>query len=337
MRILLTGAAGFIGFHLAKKLLSIQKDVEIVGVDNLNPYYDVNLKIARIEQIKHYPNFKFLKLDLKDTMEVFNLFKEKEFDFILHMAAQPGVRYSLENPYVYIDSNIYALVNLLEATRNNSVSHFVFASSSSVYGANKKIPFSTKDNVDHPISLYAATKKSGELICHTYSALYNIPITSLRFFTVYGPWGRPDMAPFIFVKNILEEKPINVYNFGKTKRDFTYIDDLVECVLRIMYKPPKPSSNWNPLQPDPSSSFAPYKIYNVGNSTPVEINEFIKIIENYVGKKAKVNLLPMQPGDVEETYADTSELEKEISFKPSTPIEVGIKNFIDWYRGFYKI
>ncbi|MCS7152259.1 MAG: NAD-dependent epimerase [Endomicrobia bacterium] len=335
MKILVTGAAGFIGFHLSRQLVLDGK--EVIGVDNLNPYYDVNLKLARIKQIEEYKNFKFVKLDLKETDTVIQLFEKEKFDFVLHMAAQAGVRYSLKNPYVYVESNVYATLNILEAIRKYPVKHFVLASTSSVYGANKKIPFSVHHNVDHPISLYAATKKSAELIAHNYSALFNIPTTVLRFFTVYGPWGRPDMALFIFTKNILEDKPIDVYNYGKMKRDFTYIDDVVESVIRIMEKIPQQNKDWDAYNPDPSTSFAPYKVYNIGNNRPVELSRFIEVLEECLGKKAKKNLLPIQPGDVPETFADIDDLIKDIGFKPSTPIEVGIKNFVDWYIEYYKI
>jgi len=335
MKILVTGTAGFIGFHLAKRL--VEENCEVVGVDNLCPYYDVNLKLDRIKQIEHYKNFKFIKLDLKDTEQVFKLFDEEKFDYILHMAAQAGVRYSLKNPYQYIDSNILATVNLFEAVKKHPVKHFVLASTSSVYGANKNIPFSVHHNVDHPISLYAATKKSAELIAHTYSALFEIPVTVLRFFTVYGPWGRPDMALFIFTKNILEEKPIDVYNYGKMKRDFTYIDDIVEGVVRVMKKIPQKNPNWDAVKADPATSFAPYKIYNIGNNQPVELLRFIEIIEECLGKKAIKNFLPLQPGDVVETYADIDDLVRDTGFKPQTPIEVGIKNFVEWYRSYYKV
>ncbi|MDW8056431.1 MAG: NAD-dependent epimerase [Elusimicrobiota bacterium] len=335
MKILVTGAAGFIGFHLSRQLVLDGK--EVIGVDNLNPYYDVNLKLARLKQIEEYKNFKFVKLDLKETDTVIQLFEKEKFDFVLHMAAQAGVRYSLKNPYVYVESNVYATLNILEAIRKYPVKHFVLASTSSVYGANKKIPFSVHHNVDHPISLYAATKKSAELIAHTYSALFNIPTTVLRFFTVYGPWGRPDMALFIFTKNILEDKPIDVYNYGKMKRDFTYIDDVVESVIRIMEKIPQQNKDWDAYNPDPSTSFAPYKVYNIGNNRPVELSRFIEVLEECLGKKAKKNLLPIQPGDVPETFADIDDLIKDIGFRPSTPIEVGIKNFVDWYIEYYKI
>jgi len=335
MKILITGVAGFIGFHLAKRLLDEGEDV--VGIDNLNSYYDVNLKLARLEQLKVYNNFKFFKIDLVKREKVLKLFDEEGFDIVVHLAAQAGVRYSLENPYSYIDSNIVGFINILEGCRQSKIKHLVFASSSSVYGANTKMPFSTKDNVDHPISLYAATKKSNELMAHVYSALFNIPTTGLRFFTVYGPWGRPDMALFKFTKNILEGKPIDVYNYGKMKRDFTYIDDVVEGVILLMKKIPQPDINWSSKNPNPASSFAPYKIYNIGNNRPVELLEFIEILEKCLGKKAIKNLLPLQPGDVPETYADIEDLEKEIAFKPSTPIEVGIERFVKWYRWYYNV
>ncbi len=335
MKVLVTGAAGFIGFHLSKRLL--EENYEVVGVDNLSPYYDVNLKIDRIKQIENYKNFKFIRLDLKETRDVFKLFEEEKFDYILHMAAQAGVRYSLKNPYQYIDSNIFATVNLFEAVKLNPVKHFVLASTSSVYGANKKIPFSVHHNVDHPISLYAATKKSAELIAHTYSALFNIPVTVLRFFTVYGPWGRPDMALFIFTKNIIEDKPIDVYNYGKMKRDFTYIDDVVESVIRVMKKIPQPDPNWDGVNLSPATSFAQYRIYNIGNNQPVELLKFIEVIEECLGKKAKKNFLPLQAGDVVETYADIDDLVKDIGFKPNTPIEVGVKKFVEWYKSYYRV
>ncbi|MCX7910527.1 MAG: NAD-dependent epimerase [Endomicrobia bacterium] len=335
MKILITGVAGFIGFHLAKKLLN--ENEEVVGVDNLNSYYDVNLKLSRLKQLESYKNFKFFRFDLKETRDVFSIFEKEKIDYILHMAAQAGVRYSLENPYQYIDSNITATVNLFEAVRKYSIKHFILASTSSVYGANKLIPFSVHHNVDHPISLYAATKKSAEVISHYYSAVFGIPTTIVRFFTVYGPWGRPDMAIFIFTKNILENKPIDVYNYGKMKRDFTYIDDVVEAVVRIMNKIPQPNISWSGTEQDPSFSFAPYKIYNVGNNKPIELLEVIEIIEKYLGKKAKKNLLPIQPGDVVETYADIEDLIRDIGFKPSTSIEVGIRNFIEWYKEYYNI
>ena len=347
MKILVTGAAGFIGFNLAKRLL--ERGDEVVGLDNINDYYDVNLKYGRLNELgidkgnieynksissNKYPNFKFIKLNLEDKEGVDNLFKEEKFDKVCHLAAQAGVRYSLTNPDAYIQSNIVGHMNILESVRHNEVESLCYASSSSVYGLNKKQPFSVDDNVDHPISLYAATKKTDELMSHTYSYLYNIPTTGLRFFTVYGPWGRPDMALFKFVKNIMENKPIDVYNYGKMKRDFTYIDDIIEGVVRVIDNPPKANTNWDGK---PSESIAPYKIYNIGRGKPVELMEFIEAIENIIGKKAKKNLLPLQPGDVPSTYADTSALENELGYKPKVDVEEGIKKFVEWYKEFYNV
>lgn len=347
MKILITGTAGFIGFHLAKRL--IERGDEVVGLDNISDYYDVNLKYGRLKETgvdkenieygkivesKKHPNYKFIKLNLEDKAGVDKLFKEEKFNKVCHLAAQAGVRYSIENPYSYINSNIVGFMNLLEASRFNDINHLCYASSSSVYGLNKKQPFSTDDNVDHPISLYAATKKSNELMAHTYSYLYNIPTTGLRFFTVYGPWGRPDMALFKFVKNILEDKPIDVYNYGEMQRDFTYIDDIVEGVVRVIDNPPRGNPNWNGRA---SESIAPYKVYNIGNGSPVKLMDFIEAIEESLGKKAKKNLLPMQPGDVPSTWADTTDLEKDLGYKPYTDVKVGINKFINWYRKFYRI
>ncbi|WP_035589391.1 NAD-dependent epimerase [Hippea jasoniae] len=350
MKILITGTAGFIGFHLANRLA--KEGFDVVGLDNINDYYDVGLKFGRLEfagieqnrvaygelvdSIK-FNNYRFMKLDLKDKVAIDRLFKEERFDCVCHLAAQAGVRYSLKNPYSYIDSNIYGFLNILEACRNFEVENLCFASSSSVYGLNKKQPFSESDNVDHPISLYAATKKSNELMAHTYSYLYGLKTTGLRFFTVYGPWGRPDMALFKFVKNILEDKPIEVYNYGKMKRDFTYIDDIIEGVVRVIKKPAQPNDEWSPLHPDPASSKVAYRIYNIGNNSPVDLMEFIEIIERLLSKKAKKQLLPMQPGDVESTFADSSALVEELGYRPHTPPEVGIKEFIDWYRSYYRV
>ncbi len=348
MKILVTGTAGFIGFHLAN-LLAKRGD-EVVGFDNINDYYDVNLKYARLyesgfekEKIeygkkivsKKYPNYKFIKLNLEDREGLFKLFKEEKFDKVCNLAAQAGVRYSLTNPYAYVDSNIVGFVNLLECCRHNDIKHLAYASSSSVYGLNESQPFSTHDNVDHPISLYAASKKSNELMAHTYSHLFNIPTTGLRFFTVYGPWGRPDMALFLFTKAILEDRAIDVFNNGDMQRDFTYIDDIVEGVVRVIDNPPKGNPNWSGKNPDPSSSKACYKIYNIGNNAPVGLMEFIEAIEEKLGKKAKKNFLPMQPGDVKSTYADVSDLIEDLGYKPSTPIKEGISKFIDWYIDYY--
>jgi UDP-glucuronate 4-epimerase len=325
-KILVTGSAGFIGFHLSQRLLS--KGDQVIGLDNLNNYYDVSLKEARLNLLKTQNNFSFYKLDLADQEAIENLFKAHKFDVVVNLAAQAGVRYSLKNPQAYINSNIVGFTNILEGCRHSQVKHLVFASSSSVYGANTKIPFSVYDNVDHPISLYGASKKSNELMAHTYSHLFNLPTTGLRFFTVYGPWGRPDMAFFLFTKAILSGQPIDVFNYGKMKRDFTYIDDIVEGLVRVIDKIP---------QPDPIISNAPYKIYNIGNNNPIELLRFIEVIESCLGIKAQKNMLPIQQGDALITYADVDDLIKDVGFKPNTPIEVGIKHFIDWYKDFYKI
>jgi len=330
-----TGAAGFIGFHLSKRLLD--GGDAVVGIDNLNDYYDVKLKKARLGILRKHENFSFTKLDIKNRDRVDTLFEDHLFDVVLHMAAQAGVRYSIENPYAYIDSNIVGFMNILEGCRYKGVQHLVFASSSSVYGANTLMPFSVHHNVDHPISLYAATKKANELMAHVYSSLYKIPCTGLRFFTVYGPWGRPDMALFSFTKSILEGTYIDVFNYGKMKRDFTYIDDIIEGVARIMDRVPAANARWNGKAPDPGTSFAPYKIYNIGNNSPVGLMEFIGAIEKCLGKKAKKNFLPMQPGDVPKTYADIDDLMKAVGFRPSTSIGEGIRKFVTWYKKYYKI
>ena len=334
-KILVTGAAGFIGFHLAKKLC-LQK-WNVVGLDNLNNYYDVKLKKDRLSRLVEQPNFKFYKIDLVQKDEIKKIFNSEKFDYVIHLAAQAGVRYSLINPYSYVDSNIYGFLNILEGCRHNDVKHLIYASSSSVYGANTKMPFSVHDNVDHPVSLYAATKKANELMAHTYSNLYKIPVTGLRFFTVYGPWGRPDMALFIFTKNIVEGKPIDVYNNGKMKRDFTYIDDIVDGIINLIFHLPQPNPNWNGNQPDSATSFAPYALYNIGNNQPVDLMKFIEVIENELCRKAKINFLPIQPGDVPATYADVDDLEKAVGFKPNTPIEVGVKKFVEWFKDYYQI
>ncbi|MDD5722397.1 MAG: NAD-dependent epimerase [Syntrophales bacterium] len=332
--ILVTGAAGFIGFHLSRRLLD--DGYKVVGLDNLNSYYDVRLKEARLERLKPFDNFQFALLDLTDREGMEQLFAEHEFDRVVHMAAQAGVRYSLENPHAYVESNLVGFMNVLEGCRHRNVPHLVFASSSSVYGANTLMPFSVHHNVDHPVSLYAATKKANELMAHVYSSLYKIPCTGLRFFTVYGPWGRPDMAYFLFTDAILRGKPIDVYNRGAMKRDFTYIDDIIEGVVRVMDLIPVPNINWSGDRPDPGTSFAPYKIYNIGNNNPVELMQFIKTLENTLGIKAEKNLLPIQPGDVTATFADMDDLIKDVGFKPSTPIQEGIKKFIEWYKEFQK-
>ncbi|QYN49771.1 NAD-dependent epimerase [Apibacter sp. ESL0432] len=350
MKILVTGIAGFIGYHLVMSL--INRDDEIIGLDIINDYYDVSIKYGRLKNCgfdksnieynkliksSKYSNLSFIKLGLEDKNNLENLFKEEKFDKVINLAAQAGVRYSLVNPQAYIDSNITGFLTILECCRNFSIKHLTYASSSSVYGLNEKQPFSTKDNVDHPVSLYASSKKCNELMAHTYSHLFKIPTTGLRFFTVYGPWGRPDMALFIFTKSILENKPIDVYNYGKMQRDFTYISDIVQGIIKVNDNPPIGNSNWDPLNPDPSSSSAPYKIYNIGNSKPVELMSFVKTIEEELGKKAIINLLPIQPGDVPATYADVTDLIENFNYKPQVSVNEGIKNFIEWYRNFYSI
>jgi UDP-glucuronate 4-epimerase len=334
-KVLVTGAAGFIGFHLSQQLLA--RGDEVIGLDNLNNYYDVTLKKDRLAQLQGKSGFSFYNLDLANREGMTQLFAEASFDLVAHMAAQAGVRYSLKNPHAYVDSNLVGFINVLEGCRHSKVKHLVFASSSSVYGANTKIPFSVHDNVDHPLSLYAATKKGNELMAHTYSHLYRLPTTGLRFFTVYGPWGRPDMALFLFTKAILAEQPIDVFNAGKMQRDFTYIDDIVEGVIRVLDKIPEPNITWSGDAPDPASSNAPYKIYNIGNNQPIELMRFIEVLEDCLGRKAEKNILPLQAGDVPVTYADVDDLVKDVGFKPSTPIEVGIERFIAWYRSYYNV
>lgn len=332
-KILVTGAAGFIGFHLSRRLL--ERGDEVVGLDDLNEYYDVNLKVDRIKHFAMERNFRPVRMSLADRDGMKRLFADERFDVVVNLAAQAGVRYSLKDPYSYVDSNVSGFLNVLEGCRHNDVKHLVFASSSSVYGANTKMPFSVHHNVDHPVSLYAATKKANELMAHTYSSLYDLPCTGLRFFTVYGPWGRPDMALFLFTKAILEDRPIDVFNHGRMQRDFTYIDDIVEGVVRVMDKIPGPDPGWNGDDPDSATSYAPYKLYNIGNNNPVELLTFIEILESCLGKKAKKNLLPIQPGDVPATYADVDDLMRDVGFKPSTPLEVGIGRFVEWYKGYY--
>ena len=334
-KVLITGVAGFIGFHLGKRLLA--RGDEVLGLDNLNHYYDVTLKEARLAQLQGQSGFHFYKLELADREGVPRLFKEHEPEFVVNLAAQAGVRYSQQNPQAYIDSNILGFANILECCRHFGVHHLVFASSSSVYGANTKMPFSVHDNVDHPVSLYGASKKANELMAHTYSHLYGLPATGLRFFTVYGPWGRPDMALFLFTKAILEGRPINVFNFGKMRRDFTYIDDIVEGIVRVLDRPAEPNLKWSGDSPDPGSSAAPYKLYNIGNNQPVELLRFIEVLEGRLGVKAVKNMLPLQPGDVPATYADVDDLVRDVGFKPSTPIEVGIERFVTWYRSYYRM
>lgn len=332
--ILVTGAAGFIGFHLGKKLL--EQGYDIVGIDNLNSYYDVNLKLQRLEQLKPFDNFTFAKGDIADKTFLEKIFEEYKPQIVINLAAQAGVRYSIENPDVYIQSNIIGFYNILEACRNFPVKHLVFASSSSVYGGNKMTPFSTDHNVDHPVSLYAATKKSNELLAHTYSHLYGIPTTGLRFFTVYGPWGRPDMAYYSFTDAIFNDRPIKVFNHGKLERDFTYVDDIIEGIVKLLPLPPKANPKWSEESDKLSGSFAPYKIYNIGNSQPVQLEKFIDVLEETIGKKANKIYVDMQPGDVLKTYADVNDLEKAIGFKPSTSIEEGLKQFIGWYKLYYR-
>ncbi|MFC1857435.1 NAD-dependent epimerase [Thermodesulfobacteriota bacterium] len=331
--VLVTGAAGFIGYHLTKILL--EQGYDVTGVDNLNAYYDVDLKRARLEGLTPYRNFRFFKQDLSNHEDLRKIFKEKQFDIVVNMAAQAGVRYSLQNPQAYVNSNLVGFMNVLECCRYNEVKHLVFASSSSVYGANTRMPFSVHHNVDHPVSLYAATKKANELMAHTYSHLYDLPCTGLRFFTVYGPWGRPDMALFIFTRAILEERPIQVFNYGKMRRDFTYIDDIVEGVVKVMARLPEPDPNWNGDHPDPGTSYARYKIYNIGNNNPVELTEFIAVLEKILGREAKKEFLELQPGDVVATYADIDDLTEVVGFKPRTPIETGIERFVEWFKGYY--
>jgi len=328
-----TGVAGFIGMHSAKKLLD--DGHEIIGIDNLNDYYDVTLKENRLKTLEGYQNFRFLKLDIKDQKNVLDLFKKESPQRVIHLAAQAGVRYSIQNPYVYIDSNIQGFINILEGCRAIKTEHLVFASSSSVYGGNEKVPFSEHDNVDHPVSLYAATKKANELMAHTYSHLYQIPTTGLRFFTVYGPWGRPDMSPMLFTKAILANEPIQVFNHGDMMRDFTYIDDVIASVNETLFKTATPNVNFDAKHPDPATSHAPYRIFNIGNSQPVPLMKFIETIENALGKKAIKNMMDMQAGDVKVTSADTSELNQWVNFKPNTSIEEGVKRFVDWYKNYY--
>lgn len=348
MKILITGTAGFIGFHLSNKL--IEEGYEVIGVDCINDYYDINLKYDRLEyagisyrdvaygtkvnSTKH-PNYSFYQLKLEDKDKIDRLFESEKFDRVCNLAAQAGVRYSITNPYAYIESNIIGFINILEACRHNNIEHLAYASSSSVYGLNEEMPLSTSHNVDHPMSLYAASKKSNELMAHTYSQLYGLPTTGLRFFTVYGPWGRPDMALFLFTKAILQNQPIDVFNNGNMVRDFTYVDDIVEGITRILNTVPQPDDNWSGLKPNPASSKAPYKVYNIGNNNPVNLMDFITAIENKLNKKAKKNMMPLQAGDVPATFADVDDLVKNIGYKPNTSIKTGIANFIDWYMAYY--
>lgn len=348
MKILVTGTAGFIGFHLAQRL--IERGDEVVGLDCINDYYDINLKYSRLQitgieqatinygklvQSSKFKNYRFIQLKLEDREAILRLFIEEKFDKVCNLAAQAGVRYSIQNPFTYIDSNINGFLNILEGCRHNNVKHLAYASSSSVYGLNEEMPFSTSHNVDHPISLYAASKKSNELMAHTYSYLYKIPTTGLRFFTVYGPWGRPDMALFLFTKAIIAGKPIDVFNNGNMQRDFTYIDDIVEGVIRVLDNPPKGDSNWSGKRPEPGSSIAPYKVFNIGNSSPVKLLDFIEAIENATGYKALKNFLPLQAGDVPATWADVADLIENFNYRPNTPIQKGVNEFVSWYKEFY--
>ena len=335
MKVLITGAAGFIGSTLAIRLL--ERGDKVIGIDNLNDYYDVNLKKARLERVKKNTGFTDVRIDLEDRQGIEDVFKQHKPERVVNLAAQAGVRYSIENPHAYVDTNIVGFVNILEGCRHNNVEHLVYASSSSVYGANTNYPFSVHNNVDHPVSLYAASKKSNELMAHTYSHLYNIPTTGLRFFTVYGPWGRPDMALFLFTKKILAGEPIDVFNFGNHKRDFTYIDDIVEGVIRTLDKIPEPNPDWTGDNPDSATSASPYRLYNIGNNEPVELMHYIEVLENCLGKKAEKNMLPLQPGDVPNTYADVSDLVTDIGYKPDTRVEDGIARFVEWYKGYYNI
>ncbi len=332
-RILVTGAAGFIGFHLAGRLLD--RGDQVVGIDSLNAYYDVRLKEDRLSRLQSRDGFSFQRIDVSDRAAMAELFAEGEFDRVVHLAAQAGVRYSLENPHAYIDSNLVGFTNILEGCRHNRVAHLVYASSSSVYGSNRAVPFSVHHNVDHPISLYAATKKANELMAHTYSHLFKLPTTGLRFFTVYGPWGRPDMALFLFTEAILAGRPINVFNNGQMRRDFTYVDDIVEGVIRAMDRTASVNPDWSAIAPDPATSDAPYRVYNIGNNEPVELMHLIETIESCLGLSAEKTMLPMQPGDVPETHADIESLERDTGFRPQTSIEDGVARFVDWYREYY--
>ena len=334
MRILVTGAAGFIGYHTARRLL--ERGDEVVGLDNLNEYYDVNLKLARLERLNALPGFEFVHLDLMDRAGMARLFAEGRFQRVINLAAQAGVRYSIQNPLAYIDSNVVGFANILEGCRHNGVEHLVYASTSSVYGANTKMPFSVHQNVDHPLSFYAATKKANELMAHTYAHLYALPVTGLRFFTVYGPWGRPDMALFLFTRNILAGKPIDVFNYGHHRRDFTYIDDIAEGVVRCCDRVATGNHAWDSDDPDPGTSRVPYRLYNIGNNQPVELMRYIEVLEECLGRKAERNLLPLQQGDVPDTWADIDDLQRDVGYTPATPVEVGVRRFVDWYLGYYR-
>ena len=333
-KILVTGAAGFIGFHLSRRLL--EGGDTVVGLDNLNPYYDVTLKQARLQILDEKENFRFVRVDLSDRKTMEALFADERFEIVVNLAAQAGVRYSLKNPHAYVESNLVGFLNVLEGCRHQQVKHIVFASSSSVYGANTRMPFSVHDNVDHPLNLYAVTKKANELMAHAYAALYGLPCTGLRFFTVYGPWGRPDMALFLFTRAILEARPIDVFNEGRMMRDFTFIDDIIEGLVRVMERIPARDADWRGDRPDPSASFAPYRLYNIGNNQPVALLDFIAILEGHLGRKAQKNFLPLQAGDVPATFADVDDLSADVGFKPATPITEGIRRFVEWYRDYYR-
>ena len=333
MKILVTGAAGFIGFHAARQLL--ERGDTVVGLDNFNDYYDVELKNSRAAILGDYADFKMQRLELADRDSIEKLFDDEGFEKVVHLAAQAGVRYSIENPHSYIDSNIVGTLHILEGCRHNEVAHLVYASSSSVYGANTKMPFSIHQNVDHPLALYGVTKKANELMAHSYSNLYELPTTGLRFFTVYGPFGRPDMALFMFTRNIIDGRPIDVFNYGNHRRDFTYIDDIVEGVIRTMDHTAEANPDWDASKPDPGTSRVPYRLYNIGNQQPIELMRYIEVIEECLGRKAEKNLLPMQPGDVPDTFADTEDLVQDVGYQPDTPIEVGVKKFVDWYLEYY--
>jgi len=335
LKILVTGAAGFIGYYTAKQLL--ERGDTVVGLDNFNDYYDVSLKEARASILENYDNFSMARIDLHDRDAVEKLFAGENFEKVVHLAAQAGVRYSIENPHSYIESNILGTLNILEGCRHNKIAHLVYASSSSVYGANTTMPFSIHQNVDHPLALYGATKKANELMAHTYSNLYELPTTGLRFFTVYGPFGRPDMALFMFTRNIIAGEPIDVFNYGKHRRDFTYVEDIVEGVIRTMDHTAAPNPDWDAASPDPGTSFAPYRIYNIGNQQPVELMRYIEVLEECLGRKAEKNMLPLQPGDVPDTYADTKALVDDVGYQPATTVEVGVKNFVDWYLDYYNV
>lgn len=335
MKVLVTGAAGFIGFHLCRYLLA--RGDEVLGVDDLNDYYDVSLKQARLAGLTAEPGFSFVEMNIADREAMATLFEQHDFTRVVHLAAQAGVRYSLENPHAYVDSNLVGFVNVLEGCRRRAVEHLVFASSSSVYGANESMPFRVSDNVDHPVSLYAATKKANELMAHSYSHLYGLPVTGLRFFTVYGPWGRPDMSPFLFIRAILEGRPLKIFNYGRHRRDFTYIDDIVEGVVRCLDRPASPDLAWSGLTPNCGSSRAPWRIYNIGNGQPVELLTYVELLEKALGRTAVKEFLPMQAGDVEHTYADIGALVEAVGYAPSTPIELGVERLVHWYRRFYEV